>query len=115
MEDSSLDDFLDTDADATDEVGSSDEEAPSDAEQDPTDAGNEPTDDERIDADESSSERVDDAVDPTEATDDADGVEPAAVTMTVSPAGADCNACGERVRRRWTDGGALVCRDCKEW
>jgi len=45
---------------------------------------------------------------------------PATVTMAADPGGAVCEACGERVRRRWRgDGddraGALVCSACKEW
>jgi hypothetical protein len=29
--------------------------------------------------------------------------------------GADCEACGATVERRWRDDGALVCADCKAW
>jgi hypothetical protein len=44
-----------------------------------------------------------------------DDIEPAVATSTLSPDGAPCESCGETVRRRWRDGEASVCRDCKEW
>lgn len=42
-------------------------------------------------------------------------VEPAAPTYRWSPDGADCEACGATVERRWRDGEGYVCGDCKEW
>lgn len=47
---------------------------------------------------------------------DGAGVEPPAVTSSVTPGGAPCAACGETVRRRFAvDGGDLVCRSCAAW
>lgn len=45
----------------------------------------------------------------------ADAVEPARSTLSFSPGGGECSDCGAAVGRRWTDGDALVCRECKEW
>ena len=41
--------------------------------------------------------------------------EPASPTFDWTPDGAACAACGERVERRWTDDGRLVCAACKGW
>lgn len=42
-------------------------------------------------------------------------VDPATPTLDFSPGGADCEGCGETVRRRWRDDDGMVCGDCKEW
>lgn len=42
-------------------------------------------------------------------------VEPAVSTYDWTPTGADCQACGAAVERRWRDDGQLVCADCKAW
>lgn len=42
-------------------------------------------------------------------------VEPAAVTARWDPDGEPCADCGEVVNRRWRDGEAFFCTDCKEW
>ena len=44
-----------------------------------------------------------------------DAVEPAVSTYDWTPIGADCEACGTAVERRWRDDGRLVCADCKAW
>ncbi|MFA9517471.1 hypothetical protein ACERIT_09685 [Halopenitus sp. H-Gu1] len=44
-----------------------------------------------------------------------DGIEPATATTTVSSSGAPCERCGAVVERRWLEGNAYVCSDCKEW
>ena len=107
MDDASLDDFLGTDgasddADGVDTVpeqgGDAGEPAVAGGDGDESDDGSET---EKAHTDEAQS--ADDAV------------EPATSTMTFSPAGADCEECGATVRRRWTDGGVLRCRSCKEW
>ena len=36
-------------------------------------------------------------------------------TATWTAGGADCDRCGEPHSRRWRDGDALVCADCKDW
>ena len=41
--------------------------------------------------------------------------EPTLATTTYDFDGADCEACGATVGRRWRDDGALVCGSCKEW
>jgi len=45
---------------------------------------------------------------------DPGAVEPAVPTATWR-AGRSCEACGVAAERRWRDGDALVCADCKEW
>lgn len=42
-------------------------------------------------------------------------VEPLVETFAWSAEGGPCAACGDRVERRWRDGEALVCADCKAW
>ena len=37
------------------------------------------------------------------------------LSTTFVPEGADCEACGATVGRRWRDGDALVCGECKPW
>jgi hypothetical protein len=41
--------------------------------------------------------------------------EPTLATTAYDSDGADCEACGATVTRRWRDGDALVCGECKEW
>ena len=41
--------------------------------------------------------------------------DPSTPTMRWSADGAACDDCGTVVSRRWTDGDAVVCADCKEW
>ena len=67
------------------------------------------------DADEGSP-NPDDASD-ADATDEGatDEDEPTLATTTYDSDGADCEACGATVTRRWRDGDALVCGECKEW
>lgn len=51
-----------------------------------------------------------------DATDDGpDAVEPARATSAFDPSGRECEACGDRVERRWRDGDAMVCGECKDW
>jgi hypothetical protein len=92
-DDASLDEFLDAGGDDRSD-GADAAESPADAE---SDAGGD-------DGDEA------DAGGP-----DTDAVAPATATATWSPDGATCAACGDVVERRWRDGEALVCADCKEW
>lgn len=42
-------------------------------------------------------------------------VEPAVSTYAWSSDETACEACGERVERRWRDDGELVCSACKDW
>lgn len=101
MANRSLDDFLDAD-------GATDGEDERAADESPG-----PDAPERGDGD-GADERAADA--------DADGppvapgaVEPAVSTYAYSGAGGVCEACGERVERRWRGGDGLVCPACKEW
>jgi hypothetical protein len=41
--------------------------------------------------------------------------EPSVPTMRWAEGGAPCADCGETVTRRWRDGEAFVCADCKDW
>ncbi|WP_411714840.1 hypothetical protein [Natronomonas sp.] len=45
----------------------------------------------------------------------ADSVEPAVSTHEWTPTGAECDACGAVVERRWRDDGERVCESCKVW
>lgn len=47
--------------------------------------------------------------------DPAADVDPATATYRWSPDPAACPDCGTDVRRRWRDGDAFVCADCKDW
>jgi formylmethanofuran dehydrogenase subunit E len=49
------------------------------------------------------------------AADEAVDADPATPTATWTADGAACDRCGERVERRWSADGDLVCADCKEW
>ena len=43
-------------------------------------------------------------------------VEPASLTYSFSPEGAECTACGQTARIRWESSEAeLVCAACKPW
>lgn len=42
-------------------------------------------------------------------------VEPARPTSVWTPDGGRCERCGDRARRRWRTGGALVCGGCADW
>ncbi|MFW6000048.1 MAG: DUF7573 domain-containing protein [Halorubrum sp.] len=44
-----------------------------------------------------------------------DDVDPAVATSTWHADGAACDRCGERIERRWLDGGEFVCADCASW
>lgn len=47
---------------------------------------------------------------------EADAVDdPATATASWDPDGATCADCGAAVERRWRDGDALVCPECKAW
>lgn len=63
--------------------------------------------DEAGDVERVADESVDDA--------DTDAADPSVPTMRWSPDGAACDACGAVVSRRWCDGEAFVCADCKAW
>lgn len=89
-ENSSLDDFVSADPDS-DEAADSDSGSPSTDVASVTDAD--------ADAD----------------TDTDMEVTPARTIYAWSPAGSSCEACGATVDRRWRDGNALVCADCKPW
>lgn len=43
-----------------------------------------------------------------------DGADPAVPTSAWRAEGV-CAACGDPAERRWREGGAFVCPDCKEW
>lgn len=70
---------------------------------------------ERVDGEETADdeERVDDEDEAADVADDE--AEPPATTYRWTPDGAACEGCGATVERRWRDGGAFVCADCKEW
>jgi hypothetical protein len=55
------------------------------------------------------------AADAPEASAEPPDVSPATVTCEWTPGGVPCDACGTAVERRWRDGDARVCVDCKEW
>jgi hypothetical protein len=65
-----------------------------------------------VESDEEQPEQSDAAVDSRTGP---DGVEPTIGTYRWTPDGAACASCGTSVERRWRDGDAFVCADCKEW
>lgn len=80
----------------------------------PNDGAESPNDD--VESDEEQPEQSDAAVDSqTDPESDPDAVEPTIGTYRWTPDGAACAACDTRVERRWRDGDAFVCADCKEW
>jgi hypothetical protein len=93
MRDASLDEFVDPGMSDGDVDESDESEADADVREP------EPTDSESEGDDETPSESVD----------------PAEPTFDFAPDGADCEGCGEVVRRRWREGDGMVCADCKEW
>lgn len=111
MDDASLDDFLDggESSDEADVDGADVHEADVDEVDADADAVVDDGVDETTDGD------VDDAKPTSSAEADEDAVEPPRSTMTFSPDPGECGVCGEPAIRRWTDGDALVCRECKEW
>ena len=115
MRDTSLDDFVGGD-DAGEEGEPADPDAPGGA------GGAEPASEE-AEATETATDGVDADADRDANADgsaDANGgdkgtSEPASPTFDWTPGGSACAACGERVERRWTDDGRLVCAACKGW
>lgn len=90
MEDSSLDEFLESDGEGEREEGESDFEDPS------SEPGDGVAEEEREAVREES-------------------VEPAASTAQWTPSGAFCERCETETSRLWMDDDAIVCRDCKNW
>lgn len=100
-EDASLSDFVDDDGAEADD----DETGPSadDAVADVAEAG--------VGADDAGVD-VDDPA--TTAAPDESATEPAVPTATWNPDGA-CERCGATAPRRWREGDALVCAECRDW
>ena len=98
MRETSLDDF----------IGGGDEDEVEEPESDAPEAAESAVDEPEAAA-------VDDADLDSEPGPDSDQVEPAVSTYDWTPTGADCEACGTAVERRWRDDGRLVCADCKAW
>lgn len=97
MDDTSLEDFLDT----TDEDG----EAADDGGADGDDADGAAADGTDAAAESATSDPAASAPD----------VEPATTTYRWTPTGATCTVCGEQTQRCWGSAEGLVCPDCKEW
>lgn len=118
MRETSLDDFIggadeeeDEEPEARDGAGEPGIDEP---ETDASDA-DDPVADE-AEADGSVTDEPDESeVDDSDSAPDTDSVEPAVSTYDWTPTGADCEACGAAVERRWRDDGRLVCADCKAW
>lgn len=92
MEETSLDEFFESDGeDETDAARSDDGTA--------------------ADADERDSDSASDG-EPARTGED---VAPATTTARWSPSGDTCERCGAGVDRAWRDEGCLVCPDCKDW
>lgn len=101
MRESSLDDFLGDDSE---------------------DGGDEIPSDDRADAvdpelPEGGTSEADVTDSPPEATAETNANDAASALTTYewTPGGVDCAECGRTVERRWRDGDALVCADCKSW
>jgi len=112
MEDTSLDEFIPDESEASPEEGETADEDRGDDQ--PADAVAE---DGATKADDSAAETDDESTDTGEASPSTDPevVEPATTTYSWSGDSGSCEACGDAVERRWRDDGRLVCDDCKEW
>ena len=120
MRETSLDDFIGgADEDEAGEPELRDEVEGDEAEPDDQTAeesthdesdGGDPAESEAAEAESGSEPDSESATEP-----DPDPVEPAVSTYDWTPTGADCEACGAAVERRWRDDGRLVCADCKAW
>jgi hypothetical protein len=113
MRDSSLDEFLETGDDSEGDDAAGDD---SEGVTEPPDSSEAATAvEERETTEEGAVEATAGDVDEGTAGGAAGGVEPAVSTYDWTPPGADCEACGAAVERRWRDDGRLVCTDCKAW
>lgn len=59
--------------------------------------------------------RVDDDTEVTVVNSDTTVDAPAESTSSWTTGGDACDLCGDAVERRWRDGEAFVCADCKDW
>ncbi|ACV11569.1 conserved hypothetical protein [Halorhabdus utahensis DSM 12940] len=103
-DDASLNEFLGDEGESATATESADDEAASGSEL-PAETATE-------------SESADDeAATQTQRADEAseEAVEPATTTSEFAPAGAECDACGASIDRRWYQDGDLVCAACKDW
>ena len=112
MDETSLDDFLDSEGD--DGADHEADEATPDREDDAEVADAE--------TEEASEPAASDTADTAAADErspapdeDPGAVEPAVTTYQWTPAGATCAVCGDQTERRWQSDDGLVCPDCKEW
>jgi hypothetical protein len=118
MRDSSLDEFLNAGDDAAEDEFEGDDSEGDAGTPDPGEAAAVP---EEREATEEGGVEATGGADDGDAADGGpdDGgtgaVEPAVSTYDWTPSGADCEACGAAVERRWRDDGRLVCGDCKPW
>lgn len=114
MRNTSLDEFLDAGSESEESA-----EAEAGAAEETADAGGAEEAVEPVEEPEPSGDETPEAEAETPETDDdtpsPEDVEPARATLDFSPGGATCESCDETVERRWRDGDAMVCADCKEW
>lgn len=118
MEDTSLEDFLDTGEESSE--GESESSEPLEASE-PSEPSEPSAPAESAESAESAeqAESADPAETDSQAGDDSAAgspdVEPAEVTARWAADGRCCNACGSEVNRLWTDGETDVCLECKNW
>lgn len=106
MDDASLDDFVDAEAESADQSDS-----PTDVDSDTAaTAGSESDKETPQDTDSETTAAEESAVSGPPAE-----VEPAAVTSHWTPSGSFCEDCGDETSRLWTDEAGTVCRSCKDW
>jgi len=127
MDDASLDDFVDSEADqreASDTASGEERPASSDSEADQREASKEASGEaansEADQREASESERRPEGAvsspDPSAEDEPSDStVDPAETTYQWSAEGVVCTACGSEINRRWQTDEGLVCPDCKEW
>ena len=118
MRETSLDDFIG----GADEDEAEEPEAPDEVEDSKSDElaiGGSTADNSVADESEADGSVIDEPdgpeVEDSESDPAPDTVEPAVSTYDWTPTGADCEACGTTVEKRWRDDGRLVCPDCKAW
>ncbi len=112
-----LDEFLDRE----DQESGEDEPPEADADRPSKDADRPPADDQpsgedadrpTADPESADDEARDTPVGSADGDTPVDGTRP---TYAWTPGGDDCEQCGATVERRWHDGDAMVCAECKDW
>lgn len=107
MDETSLDDFLEGNAEDS-EAGPAESDTDEKRAETASEAATKPAGEAGGETDENGTPAHTARVDPAT-------VEPAQPTHQWTPDGAVCGVCGQVVNRRWEAAAGLVCADCKDW